>query len=72
MQISKFTQKEKELLMSLSSLITQYGFMEVLSLLETLAQSNVDLTGEKWEIIRKNLEASVIEMEEWNLSNSLN
>jgi len=71
MQISKLTKKETELLLTLSTLIKEYGFKEVLSRLEDLAASNADNV-ERWELIRKNLEDSVLEIEEWGICNQLN
>lgn len=73
MQIFNPSNKEKELLIKLNSLIKQYGFMEVLSTLEHLASNNADFSESKhWEYIRQNLENSVIEMEEWNISSRTN
>lgn len=72
MLLTNLTIREQELLIKLSSLVKEYGFMEVLSRLEQMASNNADISGKHWEIIRKNLEESILELEEWNISNMLN
>ena len=72
MQIAKLTKRETELLLTLSTLIKEYGFKEVLSLLEQVASNHADISPKHWECIRRNLEDSILEIEEFNISSDLN
>jgi len=62
----------KKLSSELNSLIKKYGFADVLSVLESIACNNADHLGSNWEAVRKNLEDSFLEAEEYLLTNSLN
>ncbi|MFZ4768635.1 MAG: hypothetical protein ACOYLO_00545 [Ferruginibacter sp.] len=72
MQLQNISNKEKLLLNKLSELVEKYGFMEVLSLLEYMASNQANYSMQPWENIRKNLEDSILEIEEWNISNNIN
>lgn len=62
----------KKLSSELNSLIKKYGFADVLSVLESIASNNADCLGSNWEAVRKNLEDSFLEAEEYLLTNNLN
>jgi len=63
---------EKDLLGKVSNMVDKYGFSAILNMLEILASDNADIAGTHWEIIRKNLEDSVLEIEEHTLTNDSN
>ena len=64
--------KTQELLLSLKDLVSKFGFSEVLFMLEKLASDNADYCSAPWESIRKNLEDSFIEFEEYSLNSEAN
>jgi hypothetical protein len=63
---------EKDLLGKVSNMVDKYGFSAILNMLEILASDNADIAGTHWEIIRKNLEDSMLEIEEHTLTNDAN
>jgi len=63
---------EKDLLGKVSNMVDKYGFSAILNMLEILASDNADIAGTHWEIIRKNLEDSMLEIEEHTLTNDSN
>ena len=63
---------EKDLLGKVSNMVDKYGFSAILNMLEILASDNADIAGTHWEIIRKNLEDSMLEIEEHTLTNEVN
>jgi len=60
---------DKQLTADLSKLINKYGFVQVLFILEFLASENAETIGVYWEKIRKNLENSMLEIEEHTITN---
>jgi tRNA A37 threonylcarbamoyltransferase TsaD len=64
-----FYNPNKELNQELNALINKHGFVQVLSILESLASDNADMIGSHWEVIRKNLENSLLEIEEYSITN---
>lgn len=57
--------KERELIEKLEKLVSDYGFNEILAALEILASNNADnCSSYPWEAVRRNLEDSVLELEE--------
>ncbi len=64
---------ERDLRDKLEELVSDYGFNEVLSVLETLASDNADnCSAYPWEVVRKNLEESVLELEEDSITKESN
>jgi len=64
-----FYNLDVELTAELSELIDKHGFVEVLFILESLASRNAETIGSHWEIIRRNLEDSLLEIEEHSITN---
>jgi len=67
--VAYFYNLDKELTVELNDLISKHGFVSVLSILESLASENADTIGIHWENIRKNLEDSLLEIEEHSIIN---
>ena len=63
---------EKELVGKLISLVNKYGFNSILSALEILASDNTTMSNDPWEKVRKNLEDSFLEIEEYAISDGTN
>ncbi len=70
--ITLYNTTEKTLINELDFMIQKYGFASILSMLEVLASNNADIGGNYWEIIRQNLENSVLEIEEHAISSEVN
>jgi len=64
-----FYNPDKELTAELNELINKHGFVEVLFILESLASKNAETIGSHWENIRRNLEDSLLEIEEYSITN---
>lgn len=63
-----FYNLDNELTVELNELINKHGFVEVLFILESLASINAETIGSHWENIRKNLENSLLEIEEHSIT----
>lgn len=66
------TYTNKKLALDLNSLIAKYGFSDILSILEAIASNNADYMGSHWETIRKNLDDSFLEAEEYLITANFN
>lgn len=64
-----FYNSDKELTASLINMINKHGFVQVLSILESLASENAEIIGSHWENIRRNLDDCLLEIEEHSIIN---
>ncbi len=72
MRMRYMSNDEKVLQNKLTALVKEHGFTMVLDMMEELASDNADYSKGPWETVRQNLENSVLEMEEWNISGDIN
>jgi hypothetical protein len=70
--MTRLNNAEKNLLSEVSNMVDKHGFSVILNMLEILASNNAEIVGTHWEIIRRNLEASMLEIEEYSLNNEPN